>query len=56
MEEIKIGDRAISMPDRIEGIVVSQYYPTACGQQTMIETDDGRLYNAPSVCFRKINI
>lgn len=54
MKEIKIGDRVAKYPEKITGIVVKQYYPTACGHQTMIQTDDGRLYHAPTVCFIKI--
>ncbi len=36
------------------GIVVKQYRPTACGQQTMIKCNDGRLFHAPTSDFRKI--
>ena len=39
-----------------EGVVVKQYYPTACAQQTMIATYDGRRYHAPTSMFRKVAV
>lgn len=54
MSDIKIGDRVISYPEGIKGVVIKQYFPTSCGQQTMIRTDDGRLYHAPTDCFVKL--
>lgn len=54
MSDIKIGDRVISHSEGVKGTVVKQYFPTACEQQTMIKTDDGRLYHAPTVCFTKL--
>lgn len=55
MSDIKVGDRVISYPKGIKGVVIKQYFPTACGQQTMIRTDDGRLYHASTVCFMKMD-
>ena len=56
MEEIRVGDivMCIEYPGNPCGIVVKQYRPTACGQQTMIKCDDGRLFHAPTSDFRKI--
>ena len=38
----------------VTGIVVKQYFPTACEEQTMIQCDDGRLYHAPTRMFMRI--
>lgn len=56
MEEIRVGDivMCVEYPDNPCGIVVKQYRPTACGQQTMIKCNDGRLFHAPTSDFRKI--
>lgn len=54
MSDIKIGDRVICYQEGVKGVVVKQYFPTACEQQTMIRTDDGRLYHAPTVCFTRL--
>lgn len=54
MKEIKVGDRVEKLPEGIKGVVIKQYYPTACAEQTMIRTDDGRLYHAPTECFFEI--
>ncbi len=51
---IKTGDKVICCISGVVGIVVKQYYPTACAQQTMIRTSDGRLYHAPTDTYRKI--
>lgn len=52
MDEIKMGDKVIC-DTGVTGTVIKQYYPTACAQQTMILTDDGRKYHAPTSWFRK---
>lgn len=49
-----IGDRAMQIQEKVIGKVIDMYYPTACGQQTMILCDDGRKYHAPSDTFIKI--
>ena len=56
MEEIRVGDivMCVEYPGNPCGIVVKQYRPTACGQQTMIKCNDGRLFHAPTSDFRKI--
>lgn len=48
---IKIGDRVICETGVI-GIVIKQYYPTSCEQQTMIKCSDGRIYHAPTRMFK----
>lgn len=53
MNNIKIGDYVICIVDGVSGVVVKQYFPTACEEQTMIKTSDGRLYHAPTRYFRK---
>lgn len=50
--DIHIGDRVVCTTG-VKGVVVKQYYPTACAQQTMIRTDDDRLYHAPTTMFTK---
>ncbi len=49
---IKVGDRVICVTG-VKGVVVQQYFPTASVQQTMIRTDDNRLYHAPTTMFAK---
>lgn len=48
---IKIGDKVICETGVI-GIVIKQYYPTSCEQQTMIKCSDGRIYHAPTRIFK----
>lgn len=55
MGTIKIGDKVIDITSGVSGIVIKQYYPTSCEQQTMIECIDGRHYHAPTRCFTKEN-
>lgn len=50
---IKLGDRVICTESNISGIVIKQYYPTACEEQTMIQCYDGRKYHAPTRTFIK---
>ena len=52
--DIKLGDRVICVFSGVIGVVIKQYYPTACAQQTMIRCLDGRLYHAPTYSFRKV--
>lgn len=51
-DKISIGDRVVCHSG-VTGVVVKQYYPTACAEQTMIKCDDGRLYHAPTTMFKK---
>ena len=53
MVNIKIGDEVICIVSGVSGVVVKQYYPTACEEQTMVKTSCGRLYHAPTRTWRK---
>lgn len=53
-DELKIGDRVVCTTSGVRGIVIKQYYPTACEQQTMIQCADGRQYHAPTRFFRRV--
>ena len=54
-DDIRIGDKVVCSTG-VEGVVVKQYYPTACAQQTMIATYDGIRYHAPTSMFRKVAV
>lgn len=49
-----IGDKVICMLTGVQGIVEKFYRPTACAEQTMVITHDGRRYHAPTNCWRKV--
>lgn len=51
---IEIGDNVICVESGVYGIVIKQYFPTTCAQQTLIRCDDGREYHAPTSTFRKV--
>ena len=51
-EKPEKGNRVICVRSGVVGTVVKKYCPTACAEQTMVRTDDGRLYHAPSVEWR----
>lgn len=42
------GDRVICMTTGVTGKCINFYTPTACAEQTMVITDDGRRYHAPT--------
>ena len=53
MSEVKerkfeIGDRIICMTTGVVGQCLEFYMPTNCKEQTMVLTDDGRRYHAPT--------
>lgn len=48
-----IGDRIICTESGVSGICEKFYYPTACEEQTMVETADGRFYHAPTRTWEK---
>ena len=54
MNKIKIGDKVVCVVSGVKGIVIKQYSPTACEEQTMIRCDDGRLYHAPTRTYMVI--
>lgn len=48
-----IDDKVVCTKTGVCGIVEKFYYPTACAEQTMIRTKDGRKYHAPTAWVRK---
>lgn len=48
MRRINIGDRVMCIDSGVVGTVVRFYVPTACSEQTLVMTDDSRLYHAPT--------
>ena len=51
---IDIGDMVVCTSSGVKGCVTKFYFPTACAGQTMVITDDGREYHAPTTEWRKI--
>ena len=51
-----IGDRIICTESGVSGICEKFYYPTACEEQTMVETADGRHYHAPTRTWKKVDV
>lgn len=49
-----IGDKVICKVSGVIGTVEKFYFPTACAEQTMIRTPDGRLYHAPTSEWKKV--
>lgn len=49
--KINVGDEVICILSGVTGIVIKQYIPTACDEQTMIKCNDGRKYHAPTRLF-----
>ncbi len=52
---IEIGEIAMCTTSGVIGIVVKKYFPTACSEQIMVKTSDGRFYHAPASEWRAIN-
>lgn len=48
-----IGDRVTCRESGVSGKVIRFYFPTACAEQTMVITDDGRQYHAPTTYWKK---
>ena len=48
MRRFDIGDKIRCYESGVRGICVKFYTPTACEEQTMVETADGRFYHAPT--------
>lgn len=48
-----IGDKVRCISSGVIGYVVKFYTPTACEEQTMVETADGRFYHAPTRTWEK---
>jgi hypothetical protein len=45
MRRFDIGDKIRCTESGVRGICVKFYTPTACEEQTMVETADGRFYH-----------
>lgn len=43
-----VGDRILCRETGVVGECIRFYVPTACEEQTMVMTDDGRRYHAPT--------
>lgn len=50
-----IGDTVLCIESGVVGEVLSFYTPTSCEKQTMVLTDDGRKYHAPTNCWVKFD-
>lgn len=48
-----INDRVICRESGVVGKVLRFYVPTSCAEQTMVLTDDGREYHAPTSTWVK---
>lgn len=46
--KFNIGDRIMCVETGVVGKCIKFYIPTACEEQTMVLTDDGRRYHAPT--------
>lgn len=46
--KFNIGDRSMCVETGVVGKCIKFYIPTACEEQTMVLTDDGRRYHAPT--------
>lgn len=53
MRRFDIGDKIRCTESGVQGICVKFYTPTACEEQTMVETADGRFYHAPTRTWEK---
>ena len=46
--KFNVGDRTICITTGVIGTCIKFYIPTASSEQTMVLTDDGRKYHAPT--------
>lgn len=53
MRRFNIGDIIRCTESGVRGICLKFYTPTACEEQTMVETADGRFYHAPTRTWEK---
>lgn len=44
----EVGDRIMCVTTGVVGLCLEFYTPTGCEEQTMVLTDDGRRYHAPT--------
>ena len=54
-DKIKMGDKVVCIISGVKGIVIKQYFPTVCEEQTMIKCADGRQYHAPTKTYRRVS-
>ncbi|NBI91895.1 hypothetical protein D3Z45_15265 [Lachnospiraceae bacterium] len=52
--KFNIGDRIRCVKTGVIGKCIKFYIPTACEEQTMVLTDDGRRYHAPTRLWEKV--
>ena len=52
--KFNIGDRIMCMETGVVGKCIKFYIPTAYEEQTMVMTDDGRRYHAPTSLWEKV--
>lgn len=50
----ELGDTIICESTNVVGKTIRFYKPTACEEQVMVRTEDGRKYHAPTRMWRKI--
>lgn len=50
------GDMVVCTESGVIGKVIQFYFPTACAEQTMVITGDGRKYHAPTSWWKKIDL
>lgn len=55
MRNFDVGDKVVCIETGVYGIVEKFYYPTACEEQTLIRTEDGRQYHAPTSAWMRLN-
>ena len=53
--QFEIGDRVVCKESGVIGKILRFYVPTACDEQTLVLTDDGRQYHAPTNAWVKTN-
>lgn len=52
--DFELGDMIICESTNVVGKAIRFYIPTACEEQTMVRTEDGKKYHAPTREWRKI--
>ena len=52
----KKGDTVVCTESGVIGKAIQFYFPTACAEQTMVITRDGRKYHAPTSWWKKVDL
>lgn len=52
--DFDIGDKIICRESGVVGKVIKFYTPTSCAEQTMVVTNGGRKYHAPTMLWNKL--